>query len=176
MKKRKITIPLFFFLSIYLVQAQLIMIDSETGEYKYEEVVQANGLSKDQIKQRAKSWLNQYYTQIDSIVEDSAGINQMNTYKFSWTLIKKSIPVELFFDVSIKAKNDRYKYEFFNFRVGKIVLGDLQAIDLKTYVERFPQTYQIYLEEPIDSEMTRAVESLKYFIVNNQMEKQEEEW
>ena len=152
------------------------MIDSETGEYKYEEVVQANGLSKDQIKQRAKSWLNQYYTQIDSIAEDSAGIYQMNTYKFSWALIKKSIPVELFFDVSIKAKNDRYKYEFFNFRVGKIVLGDLQAIDLKTYVDRFPQTYQIYLEEPIDSEMTRAVESLKYFMVNNQMEKQEEEW
>ena len=176
MKKRKISVPLFFFLSIYLVQAQLIMIDSETGEYKYEEVVQADGLSKDQIKQRAKSWLNQYYTQIDSIAEDSIGIYQMNTYQFTWTLIKKSIPVELFFDVSIKVKPDRYKYEFHNFRVGKFVLGDLLAIDLKTYVERFPQAYQIYLEEPIDSEMTRAVESLKYFMVNNQMEKNQEEW
>ena len=89
MKKRKISVPLFFFLSIYLVQAQLIMIDSETGEYKYEEVVQADGLSKDQIKQRAKSWLNQYYTPLDSITEDSTGINQLNTYQFSWMLIKK---------------------------------------------------------------------------------------
>ena len=32
------------------------------------------------------------------------------------------------------------------------------------------------MEEPIDSEMTRAVESLKYFMVNNQMEKDQEEW
>ena len=38
MKKRKIIVPLILFLSFYFGQAQLIMIDDETGEYRYEEV------------------------------------------------------------------------------------------------------------------------------------------
>ena len=176
MKKRKITIPLFFFLSFSLIQAQLIMIDSETGEYKYEEVVRNDGLSKNQIKERAKKWLNTYYTTIDSISEDSVGINQLNAYKFTWTFIKKEIPIELYFDVVIQCKDNRYKYEFSNFRVGKMVLGDLQAIDLKTYIDRFPERYHLYLEEPIDTEMTRAINSLIYFVANDKMEVEEEEW
>ena len=61
-------------------------------------------------------------------------------------------------------------------RVGKRVKGDVQAIDLKTYIERFPTDYQILVEEPVDTEMTRAINSLNYFIVNNKMEVQEDDW
>ncbi len=163
MKKRKIIIPLILFLSFYFGQAQLIMIDSETGEYRYEDVARAEGLSSTEIKDRAKSWLTHYYTQIDSIHTDSISLKQLNTYHFEWKLISKTIKVDLFFDVTIKVKDNRYKYDFSNFRVGKMTKGDLQAIDLKTYIERFPTDYQILVEEPIDTEMTKAINSLNYF-------------
>lgn len=176
MKKRKIIIPLILFLSFYVAQAQLIMIDSDTGEYRYEEVVRAEGKSSAEIKARAKSWLQNYYTQIDSITSDSSSVKQLNTFHFKWKLITKTIDVDLFFDVSIKAKDNRYKYDFSNFRVGKFVKGDLQAIDLKTYIERFPSDYQILVEEPIDTEMTKAISSLSYFISNNKLEPDEEDW
>ncbi|MEL4455441.1 DUF4468 domain-containing protein [Lutimonas vermicola] len=176
MKKRKIITPLILFLSFYFGQAQLIMIDGETGEYRYEDVVRAEGISSTEIKSRAKSWLTNYYTQIDSMYTDSMGVKQLNTYHFEWKLISKTIKVNLFFDVSIKAKDNRYKYDFSNFRVGKRVKGDLQAIDLKTYIERFPTDYQILVEEPVDTEMTKAINSLNYFIVNNKMEVQEDDW
>lgn len=175
MKKRKIIVPLILFLSFYFGQAQLIMID-DSGEYRYEEVVRVNGMSSSEIKERATSWLTEYYTQIDSIATDSLGVEQLNSYHFQWKLITKDIDVNLFFNVSIKAKDNRYKYDFSNFKVGKMVKGDLQAIDLKTYIERFPEDYQILVEEPIDTEMTKAIGSLNYFIVNNKMEVYEDDW
>jgi hypothetical protein len=176
MKKRKIIVPLILFLSFYFGQAQLIMIDDETGEYRYEDVVRVNGMNSSEIKERATAWLKNYYTQIDSIATDSLGVEQLNTYQFRWKLITKDIDVKLFFDVSIKAKDNRYKYDFSNFKVGKLVKGDLQAIDLKTYIDRFPEDYQILIEEPIDTEMTKAIASLNFFIVNNKMEVYEDDW
>lgn len=152
------------------------MIDGETGEYRYEDVVRVEGINSSEIKARAESWLTNYYTKIDSMYTDSMGVKQLNTYHFEWKLISKTIKVDLFFDVSIKAKDNRYKYDFSNFRVGKRVKGDVQAIDLKTYIERFPTDYQILVEEPVDTEMTRAINSLNYFIVNNKMEVQEDDW
>jgi len=176
MKKRKIIFPLILFLSFYVGQAQLIMIDGETGEYSYKEVVRAEGLSSSEIKLRAETWLSNYYTQIDSIVSDSAGVSQLNKFYFTWKFIKKPIDVDLFFDVVIQTKDNRYRYEFKNFRVGKMVKGDLQSIDLKTYIERFPHDYQILIEEPIDTEMTKAIANLKFFISNNEMETYEDDW
>ena len=82
MNKRKIIIPLILFLSFHFGQAQLIMIDSETGEYRYEDVVRAEGVSSSEITNRAKAWLTNYYTKIDSITSDSSSVKQLNTLSF----------------------------------------------------------------------------------------------
>lgn len=176
MKKRKIIVPLILFLSFYIGRSQLIMIDGETGEYRYEDVVRAEGISSGEIRERVKSWLTNYYEPIEAIREDSISVKQLNTYKFQWTLIRKAIDVELFFDVTVKVKDNRFKYDFSDFRVGKMIKGDLQAITLKTYIERFPESYQIYIEQPIDEEITRAIESLTYFVNNNKMYVEEDDW
>ena len=139
MKKRKIFIPLCLFLSFYLGQAQLIMIDSETGEYKYEEVVQAPGLSGSQIKARAQSWLDQYYDGFDEVRLDTTGIHRLCAMPIQWTLIKKRIDINVYFDLSVKVKDGRYKYSFSNFKEGKVVTGTLQTMDLQRYIERFPE-------------------------------------
>ena len=78
------------------------MIDSETGEYRYEEVARAEGVSSSEIQSRAKSWLTEYYTQIDSMKTDSSSVKQLNTFRFRWTLIRKAIDVELFFVIDEK--------------------------------------------------------------------------
>jgi len=176
MNKRKIIIPLILFLSFYIGQAQLIMIDADSGEYRYEEVARAEGINSSEIKERAQSWLTNYYTEIQPMSSDSSSVKQLNTFPFKWKLITKTIEVDLFFDVSIKTKDNRYKYDFSNFKVGKMVKGDLQAIDLKTYIERFPSEYQILVEEPIDTEMTKAISSLSFYITNNKMEPTEDDW
>ena len=176
MKKRKIIVPLILFLSFYFGQAQLLMIDDETGEYRYEEVERVEGVSSSEIQLRANAWLSEYYSQIDSMSIDSTSVKQLNSYRFRWTLIRKSIDVELFFDVSIKAKDNRYKYDFSNFRVGKMSKGDLQSMSLKKYIDRFPTDYQILIEEPIDTEITKAIASLNYYVSNNKMEVDEDDW
>jgi hypothetical protein len=176
MMKRKVIIPLFLLLSFYLSQAQLIMIDGETGEFKYEEVVQEAGMSKGEIQERAKRWLSEYYVSEDSVHVDSAGISRLCSNKIKWILIKKGIDIEVFFDVDIKFKDGKYKYAFSDFREGKMVRGELQSMSLKTYIDRFPQAYHIGIEEPIDSEITKAINSLKYYVTHGAMEKPEEDW
>ena len=118
MIKRKVIIPLFLLFSFYMGKAQLIMIDSETGEFKYEEIVQEAGMSKDQIRERAQRWLNQYFTSEDSIHLDSTGVTRLCSSKIDWTLIKKKISIEVFFDVNIRFKDGKYKYAFSDFREG----------------------------------------------------------
>lgn len=176
MKKRRFLLPLALILFFYTAQAQLIMIDGETGEYRYEDVVQVKGITKKQILERAKKWLNVYYKTNESIKEDSSSVYQLRSYEFSWKFIKKTIPLELFFDVTIKTKENRYKYDFSNFRIGKETHGNIDAIDLETYINRFPKTYQIYIEEPIDNEISKAILSLEYFILNDEIEKEEDDW
>lgn len=176
MLKRKVIVPLFLLLSFYIGSAQLIMIDGETGEFKYEEVVQSPGISKSELQQRAKRWLNEYYVSEDSVHVDSAGISRLCSSKIKWILIKKGIHIEVFFDVDIRFKEGKYKYAFSDFREGKMVRGELQSMTLKTYIDRFPQTYQISIEEPIDADITKAINSLKYYVENGTMEKPEEDW
>ncbi len=176
MIKRKVIIPLFLLLSFYMSQAQLIMIDGETGEFKYEEVVQAPGLSMSEIRERATRWLTEYYVSEDSVHVDSAGISRLCSNEIRWILIKKGIDIEVFFDVNIRFKDGKYKYAFSDFREGKMVRGELQSMSLKTYIDRFPQTYQIGIEEPIDAEITKAINSLNFFVMNGAMEKPEEDW
>lgn len=176
MKKRRIIVPLILFLSFYVSSAQLIMIDGETGDYRYEDVARAEGINSAEINNRAKSWLGVYYTEIAPMSQDSLGVKQLNSYSFTWKLIKKDIDINLFFDVHIMVKDNRFKYDFHNFRVGKMDRGDLQTITLRTYIERFPTEYQIYVEEPIDEEMTKAIESLTYFVNNNKIEVDEDDW
>ncbi|MEN8187342.1 MAG: hypothetical protein ABFR05_09460 [Bacteroidota bacterium] len=181
--KRLIISPviiLFFFVS----HAQLIMIDSETGEYKYEDVVSTEGRSQQQLQNRAIEWYRIYYDDIlsenDSLIHSEldslSSLKKLVKYRFIWKFISKNIPIELFYDIEIKTKDNRYKYTLSDFRVGKISLGHLYAVDLKTYIERFPQKYQILIEEPIDTEMIKVLESLEYFMNNGEMMKEDDDW
>lgn len=176
MKRRRFLFSLALILFFHISYAQLIMIDSETGDYRYEEVVKAEGLSQSQIKNRAKKWMSLYYKPIDSAQLDSLGVHQMSSFETSWKFIKKTIPLEIFFDVTIKTKDNRYKYDFSNFKTGKLVLGKPDAVDLSTYITRFPEKYQIFIEEPIDSEITKAISSLEYFIINDKLKVEEDDW
>ena len=43
-------------------------------------------------------------------------------------------------------------------------------------VDRFPHEYVILIEEPIDQEITKAIGSLNYYINNDKLEVQEDDW
>lgn len=173
---KRLILTLIIILFSFASQAQLIMIDSETGEYRYEDVVAIEGVPQSQIKERAAKWLHAYYKLDDSINIDSTSVHQKNSFKFDWKFIQKNISLELFFDITIRVKDNRYKYDFVNFQVGKKVNGNIDASDLKAYIERFPSKYQIHIEEPIDTEITKAIESLTYFISNGKLKVDEDDW
>lgn len=176
MKKEKLLILIAFLLLSYLSQAQLIMIDGETGEYKYEEVVMVDGISQQEIRARAKKWLELYYSSIDSVKVVDTSLNTPATIEFTWKLVQKSIPIQIFFDIEIKTKDNKYKYSFSNFREGKVTRGEIDAKSLKVYVDRFPARYQIYIEEPVDTKMTKAINSLEYYVQNGTLDNLEEDW
>jgi len=176
MKLKRLILPLAIILFSFVSHAQLLMIDAETGDYKYEEVVSVEGISKTQILERTNQWLKEYYTFDSPIKTDSIGISKMVKHEFQWKFIQKYIPIELFYEVSVKAKDNRFKYTITNFKTGKTVNGNIDAYSLKTYIERFPTKYQIHIEEPIDTEITKVIESLEYFIVNKKLQNDKDDW
>jgi len=176
MKKEKLLFIIVLILVAQLTQAQLIMIDSETGEYNYGDIVMTGGASQQQIQVRAKEWLELYYPENDSIKVLDTSLYKSGTSSFTWRLIQKDIPVTIFYDIEIKTKDNKYKYAFSNFREGKMNGGEIDAKSLKVYIERFPTRYQIYIEEPIDTEITQAISSLEYYILNGTVENMDDDW
>lgn len=176
MKKEKLLFILAFIFFINLSHSQLIMIDSETGEYEYEDIVMVTGKSQREMQVSAKKWLEIYYPEDQSVKVADSSFSNTVTYKFKWRLIQKDIPVTLFYDVEIKTKDNKYKYRFSNFREGKMNGRDIDAKSLKVYIDRFPTRYQIYVEEPIDSEITKAISSLEYYILNGTLENIDNDW
>ncbi len=176
MKKEKLLFILAFILFVQLSHSQLIMIDSETGEYNYQDVITVSGISQQQIQVRAKEWLDLYYPENDSIKVLDTSLYKTGTTNFTWRLIKKDIEVTIFYDIEIKTKDNKYRYEYSNFREGKMNGGEIDAKDLQVYIDRFPTRYQIYIEEPIDTEITKAISSLDYFILNGTVENVDDDW
>jgi len=176
MKIKRLILPLAIILISFVSHAQLIMIDGETGDYKYEDVVSVEGVSKSQIMERSNNWIKEYYKASSAIETDSMGASEMVKFEFKWKFIQKYISIELFYDVGIQAKDNRYKYTISNFKIGKTVNGNIDAYPLKTYIERFPTKYQINIEEPIDAEITKALESLEYFIINEKLKDDTDDW
>ncbi len=176
MKIKRSILSLAIILISFASHAQLIMIDGETGDYKYEDVVSVEGISKAQILERSNQWINKYYNESTPVETDSVGNSTMVRFEFKWKFIQKYIPIELFYEVAVKAKDNRYKYAISNLQIGKTVNGNIDAYPLKTYIERFPEKYQINIEEPIDAEITKVIESLEYFILNGKLKDDKDDW
>lgn len=176
MKKERLLLIFSLIFFYQITQAQLIMIDGETGDYTYEDVVIVEGVSQNQILTRAREWIDKYYQNLDSVNIGDTEINTLISKKITWKFINKPIPIELFIDLNIQTKDGKYKYSFSNFRQGKLFFGELDVIPLKTYIERFPVRYQNFAEQPIDEEITNAISSLEYYITNGKMEKGEPDW
>ena len=176
MKLKRLILSPVIILICFVSQAQLIMIDSETGDYKYEDVVSVEGISKTQILERANQWVKEYYTFTAPVESDSLEVSNMVKYEFTWKFIQRKIPIELFYDITVKTKDNRYKYIITNFKTGKTVNGNIDTSPLKIYIERFPTKYQINIEEPVDAEITKAIESLEFFILNNKLHNETDNW
>ena len=176
MKKEKLLFIFAFILFTHLGQAQLIMIDSETGEYEYEDVVMVEGIQQQLIEGRAKKWLEIYFPGKDSVKVKDTSLYKTGISEFSWRLIQKDIPITIFYDIEIKTKDNKYKYQFSNFREGKMNYGEIDAKALKVYIDRFPVRYQIYIEEPVDTEITKAINSLEYYILNGTVKNIDDDW
>ncbi len=178
MKLKKIIFSTILFLAFNISSAQLIMIDSETGEYKYEEVIQVEGATKQQLIERAEDWTFLYYKEESRITVDTTNtLTKLGLHNFSWKFMDtKNISLQLIYDIEIKTKDNRYKYIFSNLRIGRIVLREVDAVELKNYIGRFPTKYQINIEEPIDTELTKAALSLENYVKTQQFEKVDDDW
>lgn len=173
--KRLIVSLVFIFVST-ISKAQLVKIDSETGEHKYDEVVQAEGLASAQLLGRAKKWTDTYYPDTDSSLDSVGGVKRVCTYKFSWKLGSKTIPITLIYDMDIKVKDNRYRYIFSNFRVGSSAQGDIQAISLAKYIIRFPERYHMTIEEPIDTHITKSITSMDNYMKTEKVVVEDDNW
>ena len=128
--------------------------------------------------ERAEDWTFLYYKEESRITVDTTNtLTKLGLHNFSWKFMDtKNISLQLIYDIEIKTKDNRYKYIFSNLRIGRIVLREVDAVELKNYIGRFPTKYQINIEEPIDTELTKAALSLENYVKTQQFEKVDDDW
>lgn len=176
MVSKRLIVSLVFIFVCTIAKAQLVKIDSESGEHKYDEVVQAEGLTSPQLISRAKKWTDTYYPDTDSGLDSVGAVKRVCAYKFSWVLGSKTIPITLIYDMDIMVKDARYRYIFSNFRVGSSVQGEVQAITLAKYISRFPERYHMTIEEPIDTHITKSITSMDNYMKTEKMAVKDDNW
>ncbi|MDZ7614982.1 MAG: DUF4468 domain-containing protein [Flavobacteriaceae bacterium] len=176
MVSKRLIVSLIFIFVSSISFAQLVKIDSETGEHKYDEVVQAEGLASAQLVNRAKKWADTYYAGTDSNLDSVGSVKRVCTYKFSWKLGSKTIPTALIYDLDIKVKDNRYRYIFSNFRVGSSAQGDIQAITLAKYISRFQERYHMGIEEPIDTHISKSIASMDNYMKTEKIVVEDDNW
>ena len=96
--------------------------DSATGKYKYEELIQAEGISQKDIYQRAKAWIVRNLKSSDNMTQlDDATMSSLVATGFIGMAAYQGLSYG--FKLSVYCKEGRYKVIIDNFNLNNSFLG-----------------------------------------------------
>lgn len=116
---KAILIASLLFLSIAAEAQNAIQlpIDSTTGKVTFSEIVQVEGIAKDELYLRAKDWFVRYFNSANDVLQiDDAGTGRL-VGKGMTRLSMSSSSYSLFYSVTILVKDGRYKCVISDFEV-----------------------------------------------------------
>ncbi|GAB4313259.1 MAG: hypothetical protein Kow00127_04160 [Bacteroidales bacterium] len=160
----RLSILRFMFISFLLqggiLAAQQVPVDEETGKIVYREVVQQEG-SREQLFNRAISWLNEYYVNPVSVTKTrdpkSGLIKGLHRFRIRQTLEDgtRTDAGTLQYEFKIELKENRYRYTLSDF-----VLRQSSAIPAEKWLKEDNPLAKDYLAQ-LHEFATGWIESLK---------------
>jgi hypothetical protein len=176
----KLKLSLFFYMICLLTHGQVIPKDSLTGKYKYEKVVQIQGLNQTEIYARAKDWIVRTLKSSDNAVnlDDSnkSSINATGNILLNDHYRLKNVTLN--FKFNVYCKEGKYKVIIDNFILSYyyISVGDGSRMPRATSLEDgFKNEYlfngrketdKMYIE--VNEKMKKIITELESAINTNQ--------
>ncbi len=153
-------------------------LDPETGKFKYQEVVHAEGTQQEMFV-RAVSWVNNNYKNaaaVTSIRDPHTGVIEGN-HRIQIRLLNKDSIVEvgemILYHFKLQFKEGRYRYTFDKFLVRK-----QSRFALEQWTDKDSPDYredQARIQQIVDERISQLIASLKE-TMDPEQEKEEEEW
>jgi len=160
---------LFFLCSAKMLaqDALLGVLPLVSGEIIYIEVHETIGHSKETLVEKAKEWLIDHRaTKLNEIEPDDKHqiVTGSLTFKTLWG--PNDFPElykEVQFNLQIIAKNERYQYSFYNFKVKEPgISSQLEVYKTeKNSYEKYNRDFYLRIDEEINKMITSLVEKMK---------------
>lgn len=139
MKKQLLTLIATAITSLCFAQKEIkviVPIDSSTKEVEYSAIIKVEGISKDELYNRAKEWFVITYNSAQDVLQmddKSAGkIIGKGTSSGKYKFMMSNTDYYLNYTLSVTVKDGRYRYEFSQFTVetlGKYSSGGRSSIN-----------------------------------------------
>ncbi len=146
-----------------------------TGKVKYEAVVHREGLSADSLQKLALKWINSFYKNPSVVIKENKPGYIRVEHKFEVFDVdaktgRKYKAGRIKYTLVIKFKDGRYKYELSDF---KYIAN--RYIPIEEWLNSKDPKHQEYLKQ-VNEYATNLISSLRQFIKNPPVPKEEEDW
>lgn len=162
--------------------AQRFPTDSVTGKIVYKEVVEVDSATKGELFDLGKAWFVDAFKSANDVIQNEnkekgevtgKGLSKLSVeietgYKDQTAVIS----LNLYYTISIKFKDGKYKYEIYNIYVSSYLDGKTYETSFETYAASSTKS-QIEIAAEIDSEIRRIISSIKSALVK---EESDEDW
>lgn len=139
MKKMILLLPILFTAFLAKAQTKTLPVDSATHNVVYQEIVNADHITKDLLYTRAREWFARTFVSSKEVIQmddkdagkiigkgSASGINKLGTWA--------SVTFHVDYIVAITVKEGRYRYEISNFSIenDQAVYGVKSIMDINT--------------------------------------------
>lgn len=152
----------------------------------YSDVLKVDSISKDVLFSRAREWFNKNFKDYKSVIsiedKENGELSGKGLMHFNviWKYMgKTALPVDVEFQISIKTKDGRYKYDFSDFRVVYFWTQKRNFTPITSSIEptedwksttaskKYRKSYYYQTKEGVNQNVQLLVQSLKKQMVQS---------
>jgi len=178
MKIFKLTAILIMALTAFHVKAQTLPTDPETKKFTYQETVTLEGISKDDLFERAKNWMMTYYKTMKFDLENSVegkivhegSLAIMLTYDFKYKT-EYDVP----YNITLQVKEGKYRFIITDFSIYNAKNGRKTAEGLEAYYAKARTNNKPEIVNQVNTEINKLIGELKTSMETGQ-QKDKNDW
>jgi len=176
---KTINFTLFFLLTVisFSIKAQnewVVPYNAEKKTIIYEEVIQVNNVSKDDLYKRAIEWINTYFTGGANKISEKDAVNGFIKLKDRTTIFRmekktKVVDVVIDYNIEIYLKEGKFKFIVYNFRnfqgstsPGIEIWMDPSKCEKEKALERYTT---------LNTQVTQMLDNLKQYMLTGSTKK-----
>lgn len=145
-------------------RAQSLTPDPETNKFQYQETVSIDSLSKDDLYERAKEWMTNYFKTNKFDVNDKANytLGHEGNFQVSYTYdFKYKSENTVLFTLTLNEKDGKYRYTISDFKIYDNKTGPKTAQPLEVYYPKMKTNTKKEFTANFTQEVNKLIENLK---------------